>query len=126
MNCRGSEKDSGGGRQTGATQPYVWDKDRVRAWCVAQDLVVKAVVLYPPRPHFEVLMIPDASDAHWGCPLPQVPRSIYGSGAPVDDLTRQPLEYVSGLFWDSQIWWSTMNKGGYAAVHSMRGLDDLT
>ena len=43
-------------------------------------------------------MFPDASDEHWGSFLTQVPQDELDRGVSVEDMTHEPLGFLSGTF----------------------------
>ena len=102
-----------------------WTEDRVRAWRAAQDLVAQAVPLHHPRPGCVVLMFPDASDLHWGSFLTQVPEEEFRRGVALEDMSHEPLAFLSGSFKGSQLRWATVDKEGFAIVNTFRRLEYL-
>ena len=68
------------------------------AWGNAQDLVVNAVALSHPKDGNEVLMVPDASDNHWGSFLTQVPTAELEGGVEVEKISHEPHGFLSGTF----------------------------
>ena len=105
--------------------PASWTEDRLRAWEAAKDLVAHAVTLFHPRPECQVLMFPDASENHWGSFVTQVPDDEMSRGLPLEDMTHEPLAFLSGSFKDSQLRWATIDKEGYAIVSTFRRLEHL-
>ena len=95
----------------------------IGAWDAAQDLVTHAVALSHPKPGWEVLMFPDASDKHWGSFLTQVPQGGLDRGVPVEDMTHRPLDFLSGTFTVSQQRWATVDKEGFAMVSTFKRLE---
>ena len=95
-------------------QEDAWTAERVRAWRAAQDLVAQAVPLYHPRPGCVVLMFPDASDFHWGSFFTQVPEEEFRSGVALENMSHEPLAFLSGSFKGSQLRWATVDKQGFA------------
>ena len=55
-------------------------------------------------------MFPDASDEQWGSFLTQVPQMELDRGVPVEDMTHEPLGFLSGIFKGSQLGWVTVDK----------------
>ena len=106
-------------------QEDVWTAERVRAWRAAQDLVAQAVPLYHPRPGCVVLMFPDASDFHWGSFFTQVPEEEFRSGVALENMSHEPLAFLSGSFKGSQLRWATVDKEGFAIVNTFRRLEYL-
>ena len=106
-------------------QEDAWTAERVRAWRAAQDLVAQAVPLYHPRPGCVVLMFPDASDFHWGSFLTQVPEEEFRSGVALENMSHEPLAFLSGSFKGSQLRWATVDKEGFAIVNTFRRLEYL-
>ena len=47
-------------------------------------------------------MFPDASDAHWASFLTQVPQEELDRGVSVEDMTHEPLGFLSETFKGSQ------------------------
>ena len=105
--------------------PEAWTPAYVAAWEQAQDLVAHSVTLYHPREGSAVLMFPDASDEHWGSFLTQVPQVEFDTGVPVEDMSHEPLGFLSGTFRGSQLRWATVDKGGFAIVSTFRRLEYL-
>jgi len=108
-----------------AIPPEAWTHDLVAAWERAQELVANAVTLHHPRDGHVVLMFPDASDEHWGSFLTQVPESEFYSDIPVEDMSHEPLGFLSGTFRGSQLRWATVDKEGFAIVSTFRRLEYL-
>ena len=104
-------------------QEDAWTAERVRAWRAAQDLVAQAVPLYHPRPGCVVLMFPDASDFHWGSFFTQVPEEEFRSGVALENMSHEPLAFLSGSFKGSQLRWATVDKEGFAIVNTFRRLE---
>ena len=102
-----------------------WTEDRVRAWRAAQELVAQAVPLHHPRPGCVVLMFPDASDLYWGSFLTQVPVEEFRSGLALENMSHEPLGFLSGSFKGSQLRWATVDKEGFAIVNTFRRLEYL-
>ena len=69
-------------------------------------------------------MFPDASDEHWGRYLTQVPQEELDRGVSVEDMTHEPLGFLSGTFKGSQQRWATVDKEGFAVV--IRGAQKAT
>ena len=78
--------------------PAAWTEGRLKAWADAQDLVAHAVTLYHPRPGCQVSMFPDASKCHWGSFVTQVPDADVDQNLPEEDMTHEPLAFLSGTF----------------------------
>ena len=105
----------------------------IRAWDAAQDLVAHAVALSHPKPGWTVLMFPDASDEHvpgcfrrtLGSFLRQAPQGKLDRGVPVEDVTHEPLGFLSGTFRGLQHRWVTMDKEGFAMVSTFKWLEYL-
>ena len=102
-----------------------WTEGRLQAWSAAQDLVAHAVTLFHPRPGCQVLMFPDASDCHWGSFVTQVPDAEMHCGVSVEEMTHEPLAFLSGTFKGSQLRWATVDKEGFAIVSTFRRLEYL-
>ena len=75
-------------------QEDAWTAERVRAWRAAQDLMAQAVPLYHPRPGCVVLMLPDASDFHWGSFFTQVPEEDFRNGTAPREVVHFDFLYV--------------------------------
>ena len=82
-----------------------------------------AVTLYHPRPGCHVLTFPDASECHWGSFVTQVPDAEKHQNLPVEDMTHEPLAFLSGTFQESQMRWATIDKEGFAIVSTFRRLE---
>ena len=106
-----------------AIPPAAWTEGRLKAWADAHDLVAHAVTLYHPRPGCQVLMFPDASECHWGSFVTQVPDAEMDQNLPVEDMTHEPLAFLSGTFKGSQMRWATIDKEGFAIVSTFRRLE---
>ena len=102
-----------------------WTPRRAQAWLAAQDLVAHAVALSYPKQGYEVLMFPDASDLHWGSFLTQVPEAELGGLLAVEDMSYEPMGFLSGTFRGAQVRWATVDKEGYAIVSTFRRLEYL-
>ncbi len=69
--------------------------------------------------------VSDASDLFWGCCITQVPRGEVQYDVLVEEMSHEPLGFVSGSFRGSQLNWPTMDKEGYAIVVAIKRLDYL-
>ena len=58
-------------------------------------------------------MFPDASECHWGSFVTQVPDSEMDQNLPVEDMTHEPLAFLSGTFKGSQMRWATIDTVSY-------------
>ena len=81
-----------------AIPPAVWTEGRLKAWADAQDLAAHAVTLCHPRPGCQELMFPDASECHWGSFVTQVPDAEMDQNLRVEDMTHEPMAFLSGTF----------------------------
>ena len=102
-----------------------WTSGLIGDWEAAQDLVAHAVTLSHPKPGWAVLMFPDASDEHWGSFLTQVPQNELDRGVLVEDMTHEPLGFLSETFKGSQQRWATVDKEGFAVVRTFSRLEYL-
>ena len=68
-------------------------------------------------------MFPDASECYWGRFVTQVPDAEMDLNLPVDDMTQEPLAFLSGTFKGSQMRWATIEKEGFAIVSTFRRLE---
>jgi len=68
-------------------------------------------------------MFPDASECHWGSFVTQVPDAEMDQNLPVEDMTHEPLAFLSGTFKGSQMRWATIDKEGFAIVSTFRRLE---
>jgi hypothetical protein len=67
-----------------------------RVVALLHDILVHAVTLAVPKPHFEVLMFIDASESHWAAVLVHhAPEQI---ALEVDERDLQPTAFASGRF----------------------------
>ena len=103
-----------------------WTSGLTWAWDTAQDLVAHAVALSHPKPGWAVLMFPDASDEHWGSFLTQVPQGELDRGVPVEDMTHEPLGFLSGTFKGSQLRWATVDNKYFAMVSTSKRLEHFS
>ena len=103
-----------------------WTEGRLKAWADAQDRVVHVVTLYHPRPGCQVLTFPDASECRWGSFVTQVPDAEMHQNLPVEDMTHEPLAFLSGTFQESQMRWATIDKEGFAIVSTFRRLEHFS
>ncbi|CAB1109830.1 unnamed protein product [Ectocarpus sp. CCAP 1310/34] len=108
-----------------AIAPDAWTPAMVESWERAQDMVANAVTLYHPVAGKAVLMFPDASDEHWGSFVTQVPQSEVDNNVPVEDMSHEPLGFLSGTFRGSQLRWATVDKEGFAIISTFRRLEYL-
>ena len=67
-------------------------------------------------------MFPDASECHWGSFVTQVPDAEMDQNLPVEDMTHEPLVFLTGTFKGSQMRWATIDKDGFAIVSTFRRL----
>ena len=102
-----------------------WTPRRAQAWLAAQALVAHAVALSYPKQEYEVLMFPDSSDLHWGSFLTHVPEDELGGLLAVEDMSHEPMGFLSGTFRGAQVRWATVDKEGYAIVSTFRRLEYL-
>ena len=105
------------------TTPAAWTEGRFKAWVDAQDLVAHAVALYHPRPGCQVLMFPDSSECHWASFVTQVPDAEMDQNLLVEDMTHEPLVFLSGTFKGSQMRWATIDKEAFAIVSTFGRLE---
>ena len=108
-----------------AIAPGAWTPAMVEAWDRAQDMVAKAVTLCHPVDGKAVLMFPDASDEHWGSFVTQVPQSEVDDNVAVEEMSHEPLGFLSGTFRGSQLRWATVDKEGFAIISTFRRLEYL-
>ena len=102
-----------------------WTSGLIGAWEAAQDFVAHAVALSHPKPGWAVFMFPDASDEHWGSFRTQVPQEELDRGVSVEDMTHEPLGFLSGTFKGSQQRWAPVDKEGSAVVSTFKRLEYL-
>ncbi|CAN0377070.1 unnamed protein product, partial [Discosporangium mesarthrocarpum] len=100
-----------------------WAQECVNAWETAQHVVSQAVELSHPRERYEVLMFPDASDQHWGYFLTQVPVAELAGDIAGEDMSHEPLGFLSGSFRGPQMRWATVDKEAFAIVSTYRRLE---
>ena len=81
--------------------------------------------LYHSRPGYVVLLFPDASDFHWGSYFTQVPEEEFRSGVALENMSHEPLAFLSGSLKGSQLRWATVDKEGFAIVNNFRRLEYL-
>ena len=101
-----------------AIPPAAWTEGKFKAWADAQD-----IALYHPRPGCQVLMFPDASECHWDSFVTQVPDAEMDQILSVEDMTHEPLAFLSGTFKGSQMHGATIDKEGFAIVSTFRRLE---
>lgn len=70
------------------------------AWERAQDTVTNAVTLCHSQEVKAILLFPDDSEEHWGCLLTQVPQSELDAKFDIEDMSHEPLGFLSGAFRD--------------------------
>ena len=87
--------------------------------------MANAVALSHPKDGYEVLMFPDASGNHWGSFITQVPTSELEGSVEMENMSHEPLMFVSGTFRGSQQRWATVDKKGFAIVSTFRRLEYL-
>ena len=109
--------------KNGVIPPAAWTEGRLKAWADVQDLVAHAVTLHHPRPGHQVLVFPDASECHWGSFVTKVPDAEMDQTLPVEDMTHEPLAFLSGTFKGSQMPWATIDKEGFAIVSTFRRVE---
>lgn len=80
-----------------------WTPVRACAWLAAQDLFAKVVALSHAREDMCVLIYPDAFDKFYGSVLTQVPVFEFDSGTAVEDMSHEPLGFISGVYRGSQL-----------------------
>ena len=66
-------------------------------------------------------MFSDASDFHWGSCFTQVPEEEFRSGVALQNMSHEPLAFLSGSFKGSQLGWATVDKEGFAIVNTFAG-----
>ena len=62
-----------------------------------------------------VLMFPDAFDFHCESFFTQVPEEAFRSGVALENMSHEPLAFLSGSFKGSQLRWATVDKEGFAS-----------
>ena len=67
-----------------------------------------------------MLVFPDASDLFWGSCVTQVPSGELERD--VEDMSHEPLGFISGAFKRSQLRWPTVDKEVFAVVSTFRRL----
>ena len=67
-------------------------------------------------------MFSDASECHWGSFVTQVPDAELDQNLPVEDMTHEPMAFLSGTFKGSQMRWATIDKEGFAIGLTRKGL----
>ncbi|CAM9790553.1 unnamed protein product, partial [Sphacelaria rigidula] len=102
-----------------------WTEGRLQAWAAAKDLVADVVTLLHPRPDCQVSMFPEAYECHCGSFETQVPDAEMQKRLPVEDMTHEPLAFLSGDFKGSQMCWAKTDKEGFGIVSTFRRLEHL-
>ncbi|CAM9761791.1 unnamed protein product, partial [Sphacelaria rigidula] len=82
-----------------------WTEGRLQACAAAKDLMADAVTLLHPRSNCQVSMFPDTFECHWGSFVTQVHGAEMQQRLPVEDMTHEPLAFLSGDFKGSQMRW---------------------
>ena len=121
VGAKGRTKRGAGSRAIAAGE---WTLELNGAWNAAEDVVAHAVALTLPKKGWAVLIIPDASDEHWGSFLTQMPQEKLDRGVLVEDMTHELLRFLSGTK-GSQQRWTTVNKEGFAMVSTFKRLEYL-
>ena len=60
--------------------------------------MANTVAVSHPKDGYEVRMFPDASDKHWGRFFTQVPTAELEGGVEVEEMSHEPLGFLSGTF----------------------------
>ena len=94
-------------------------------WDAALDFVTHVVALSHSKPGWAVLLFPDASDEHWGSFLTQVPQGELDRGVPVEDMTHEPLGFLSVTLKGLQQRWVTADKEGFSIANAFKRLEYL-
>ncbi|CAN0004061.1 unnamed protein product, partial [Sphacelaria rigidula] len=102
-----------------------WTEGRLQAWAAAKDLVADAVTLLHPRPDCHVSIFPGAFERHWDSCVTQMPDVRLQQRLPVEDMTHEPLTFLSGNFKGSQMRWAKIDKEGFAIGSALRRLEHL-
>ena len=66
-----------------------------------------------------MLLFPDASDLHYGSFLTQVPSEEVQRCIPVEDISHEPLGFLSGTDQGAQQRWVPVDKEGFAIVSTL-------
>ena len=74
---------------------------------------------------YGVLIFPDASDNHRGSFSTQAPTAELEDGVEVENMSHEPLGFLSGTFRGSQQQWATVDKEGFTIVSTFRRLKYL-
>ena len=82
-------------------------------------------MLSHPKAKCRVLMFPDASDLFWGSCVTQVPAEEMRRDVPVEEMSQEPLGFVSGVLKGSELRWPTVDKEAFAVVSTFKRLDYL-
>ena len=68
-----------------------------------RDVDERGLVELPAAGRLPRVMLPDASDLFWGCPLTQVSKEELVAGVSFMDMSHEPLPFLSGVFRASQL-----------------------
>eukprot|EP00752_Nemacystus_decipiens_P016680 g14920.t1 len=77
-----------------------------------------------PRDGCTVLMFPDASDEHWGSLVTQVPQAEIDAEVPIEDMSHEPLGFLSGTFRGSQVRWANASASAFSTSLGLVVRDD--
>lgn len=85
--------------------------------------LLKMVPLAHPNPEWEVALVTDASQDHWGAVVVQFPPD--DDSKPLSEQQNQPLAFLSGHFRGASHRWPTIEKEAFAIVESCKRLEYL-
>ncbi|CAM9877797.1 unnamed protein product, partial [Chrysoparadoxa australica] len=93
-----------------------WTADCESSWLGVKSLLEEAVMLAHPREGWALLGFTDASDMFWGTMLTQVPKHELATAVAVEDMSHEPLAFLSGSFSGARLHWSATDKEAYPIV----------
>lgn len=70
-------------------------------------------------------MFPDTSDQFWGSFLTQVPQAEFDRDMTVEDMSHEPLGFLSSVFCNSQLRWPMVDKEAFTILSTFRRLEYL-
>ena len=100
-----------------------WTAERTAAWEMVRERIAKAVPVYYPKEGYRVLVFTDASDLFWGGCVTQVPEEEFSQGLTADDMSHEPLGFVSGAFKNAQVRWPIIDKEAFAIISTCKRME---
>lgn len=97
-----------------------WGPPQEAAMKGVKDALLRMVPLAHPKADWSVCLFTDASDAHWGAVVTQIPPDDIG--LPLEHQRHAPLAFLSGSFNGASSRWPIIDKEAFAIVAACKRL----